>query len=553
MKNKLLKVIAGILSAAVLSLSFAGCSSDNDDIIILYTNDVMCAVEDEIGYAGVAAYKKAMLAETPNVALVDLGNAIQGDYIGTVSKGTYIVDIMNKVGYDYAVLGNHEFDYGLEQLKSLIDRSKAKYLGCNIVYDGLGENALSETKPYEIVTYGDKKVAYIGVTTPKTLTQTNPSIFMEEDKYVYDFKSGSSGSKLYTVVQGFVNECKNKGADYVVILSHLGDTEECSPYTSTGLIKATFDVDAVLDSHAGSVIPSRLLKNKQGKDVVLSSTGGGLSNLGKLVITEDGSISAGLISGYTTKDEEFTTYYEELKLSFEEEKNSMVALSDTALKRTDKDGIRTIKNRENTLGNFCADAYRTVTDSDIAFVTADMIQADLPVGEVKYADILNLHPLGNTICKVKVTGQEIIDCLEIASMKVKKEYNLDGKPIGENDFFIHVSGLKYTIDTSVKSTVEFDDLGIFKDMGKNRRVKRVQVLNENGIYVPINPEGEYTVATNNLLAKEGLGGINLLSDNALLIDGGLSDYQVLISYLNDYLVGELGSRYSVTEGRIIIQ
>lgn len=553
MKNNFIKVISVLLVISLLTVCFAGCSSDNDDIVILYTGDVMSDVEGEIGYSGVAAYKKAMKTQTPHVALVDLGDAMQGDYIANASKGTHIVDIMNKVGYDFAVLGNHEFDYGMEQLTEIIKLSNAKYLSCNIEYSGIGKNALAQTKPYEIVEYGDKKVAYIGVTTPKTLIQTNPAIFMEEDKNVYDFKSATSGSKLYTIVQGFVNECRNKGADYVVILSHLGDTELSSPYTSTGLIKATFNVDAVLDSHTESVISSRLVKNKNGEDVILSATGGGLSNLGKLVITENGNISAGLISGYTTKDEDFETYYGELKLSLQAEKNTSVAICDTALKRIDKDGIRTIKNRENSLGNFCADAYRIVTKSQVAFVSADMIQSNLPVGDVKHSDILKLHPFGNSLCTVKASGQEIIDCLEISCMNMQKDYEIDGKAIGENDYFIHVSGLQFTVDTSVKSSVEFDELGMFKEIGKTRRVKRVRVLNENGIYVPIDPNGTYTVTTATPLVKDGQGGYNLFIDNALAMENGLSDYQVLITYLNDYLFGELGSRYSDTEGRIMVE
>lgn len=556
MKNSLLRRISCLLLSCLLVLSFAGCSSDKkNDIVVLFTNDVNCAIDDNIGYAGLLSYKKTMQSQTPYVTLVDLGNAIQGDYIGTVSKGTYIVDIMNKVKYDFAVLGNHEFDYGMEQLSDLIERSEAQYLAANISYKGENEegNALAGTKPYEIVKYGGTKVAFIGVTTPKSLTKATPSNFKEEDVYVYDFKSGSSGSKLYTNIQGYVNECRNKGADYVIILSHLGDTEECEPYTSTGLIKATFDVDAVLDAHAGSEISNMVVKNKNGEDVLLSSAGTELSNIGKLVISQNGHITTSLVSGYSSKDSGFNTYYEEVKATYETEMNQVVAICDTALKLTDDEGVSLVKNRETTIGNFCADAYRTVAEADVAFVNGDAIQSPLPVGDVLYADILNLHPYGNTLCKVKASGQEIIDALEIASMNTATEYAVDGRAVGENDCFMQVSGLKYTIDTSVKSTVVFDDLGMFKEITGDRRVKNVQILNDRGGYTPINPEAEYTVASNNYLIKESGGGINIFADNSLLIDGGMPDYQVLLNYLTEYLGGQLGSRYSVTEGRIVIK
>ena len=78
-------------------------------IVILHTNDVHCAVDDNIGYAGLAAYKKQLEARYGEdyVTLVDAGDAIQGGNMGTVSQGGYLVDIMNQVGYDLAVPGNH--------------------------------------------------------------------------------------------------------------------------------------------------------------------------------------------------------------------------------------------------------------------------------------------------------------------------------------------------------------------------------------------------------------------------------------------------------------
>ena len=84
---------------------------------------------------------------------------------------------MNEVGYDYAILGNHEFDYGIDQLSNLINKSKATYLGCNLEYSGTKTNKLSNVKRYEIKEYDDKKIAYIGVSTPDTLVSSNPISF----------------------------------------------------------------------------------------------------------------------------------------------------------------------------------------------------------------------------------------------------------------------------------------------------------------------------------------------------------------------------------------
>ena len=125
------------------------------DIVILFTNDVHCGIDENIGYAGLIEYKEWMEEKTPYVTLVDCGDAIQGDTIGTVSKGEYLVDLMNQADYDLAILGNHEFDYGMDQLEILLEKSEAQYLGCNISYSGDGESSLETIKPYEIISYGN--------------------------------------------------------------------------------------------------------------------------------------------------------------------------------------------------------------------------------------------------------------------------------------------------------------------------------------------------------------------------------------------------------------
>ena len=98
--------------SCMASLSFAETAGNT---VVLFTNDVHCRVNDNIGYAGLAAYRNQLEAEGNTVLLVDVGDAVQGAPIGTLSDGSFIVDIMNAVGYDLAVPGNHEYDYGMDR------------------------------------------------------------------------------------------------------------------------------------------------------------------------------------------------------------------------------------------------------------------------------------------------------------------------------------------------------------------------------------------------------------------------------------------------------
>lgn len=521
--------------------------------MILYTSDVHCGIDENIGYAGLMDYKEWWQQKTPYVTLVDCGDAIQGDVIGTVSDGEYLVDLMNVTGYDYAVLGNHEFDYGMDQLSDLMDKAQAQYLGCNITYTGDEENPLENLKPYEIVEYGDTKVAFIGVSTPYSMTSSTPAFFMDDDgEYVYAFESGDDGQTLYACVQENVDACREQGADYVVLMTHLGDSEEFTPYSSLDVIQKTTGVDVVLDGHAHSTISCRVEKNKDGENVLLSAVGTKLANIGQLVITSDGNISTGLISYYADKDEYVTDYIKDLKADYEEEMNTVVAHSDIALSCSNAEGVRMVRNRETTIGNMCADAYRAIAGTDIAFVNGGGIRDDLPAGDITYADIIAVHPFGNTLCSVEVTGQEILDFLEIVNQYVQAEQAENGLAVGEDGGFQQVSGLKFSIDTTIPTSVVMDENGMFVSIDGERRVKDVMVLNADGVYEPIQADKTYTMASHNYLIKESGSGTDMFADNVLLIDEGMVDYEVLITYITDNLKGELSERYSETEGRITI-
>lgn len=554
MKLKKVKVLTLSLLLALLIGLMGGCGSDDgqQDIVVLYTGDVYCAVDENIGYAGLAAYKKQVEKETPYVALVDCGDALQGDAIGTISQGEYLVDIMNKVGYDFAVLGNHEFDYGMERLEELMEMSDAAYLGCNVDYTGSGENALSALQQYEIVDYGDTKVAFIGISAPESISQSTPAYFMDENgDIVYSFCS-DSGEALYSRVQETVDSCREEGADYVIALTHLGDDESSAPFRSTDLIAGTSGIDAVLDSDSHSAIDSDMVEKEEGREIPLSSSGTGLENIGQLTITPEGDITTRLISDFEEKDSDMESFIAE-QSEYEEELQQVIAGSDVELTTESEDGVRLIRNRETNLGDFCADAYRQIAGADIAFVNGGGIRADLSEGDITYEDILAVHPYGNHLCVVEATGQEILDALEMGSCSTMAETGDGEKAAGESGGFLQVSGLRYTIDTSVDSTVKVDKDGMFVSCGQQRRVKNVEVLQDDGSYEPIDVDETYTLASHDYMLRQSGDGFTMFADNEMVVEEGMVDYQILITYISDYLGGSIGEQYSSPDGRITVE
>ena len=547
-----IKRIALVMAIALVSVTmlFAQGAAEaleaQKDIVVLYTNDVHCAIDNNIGYAGLASYKAEM--EKDNfVVLVDAGDAIQGDTIGTVSKGEYLVDIMNEVGYDFCVLGNHEFDYGTDVLASLLEKADAQYLNSTITYTGKGTNLLASTVPYVIERYGYLDVAFIGVSTPESITKSTPRYFMEGDEFVYDF---AAGEDLYKTVQSVVDEVKEKGADIVIVISHLGVEEGSEPNRATDLIANTTGIDAVIDGHSHTTAPCELVADKSGKKVVYTQTGTKLNNIGKLTISKDGSIKAELVSE-AEKDAEVTAFIEGLKGEYESLVNTVVAHTAVELSITDENGVRAVRNRETAIGDLCADAYRAVADTDIAFVNGGGIRATIKKGDITTANMISVHPYGNYLCSCYATGAEILDALEHSVANTQAIAAQDGKAVGESGGFLQVSGLKFTIDTSVPSSVKKDDKGLFVAVEGERRVKDVYV-EKDGEWTPIDPEATYTVACHNYMLQDMGDGYTMFADNQYILDNVMLDNQVIITYICDFLGGNVGEEYSAPQGRITI-
>ena len=541
-----------------------------DDIVILYTNDVHANITGgsskapTLTYEQVAWYRNNL--QTPYSLLVDAGDAIQGEAISTLTHGEAIVEVMNAAGYDYATFGNHEFDYGMDQLlDTIVPAAKYQYLTCN--FARLDGTAIAGVKPYAIETFGSKKVAVIGISTPESFVKSTPTYFQDKDgNYIYTFAEGNNGQDLYDSVQKTIDAAKKDGADYVVAVAHLGIDESSEPWRSTDVIANTTGLDAVLDGHSHSTIPQEIVKSKDGKDVILSSTGTKLNNLGKLTISADGKLHSELISDREIeKDAKTKEVVDKIVAEFQALLNKVVAHTDVDLTTQNPEGTaRAIRNRETNLGDLCADAYRVTLGADIAIVNGGGIRADIPAGDITYNQIIKVHPYGNMACVVEATGQEILDALEMASRNTMAEYvsesvdengNKVYNAVGEMGGFLQVSGMKYTINTAVESTVKTDDKDFFVSVEGARRVQDVQVLNQTtNTYEPIDPAKTYTLASHNYMLKSGGDGINMFQDNKLLQDEVKIDNQVLIDYIVDSLGGNVGEQYKnlAGEGRITV-
>ncbi len=531
------KKILFFVSVLLLCFTFFSCKEkvNPNEIIILYENDVHSQVD---GYPKISALRNELaLKENTKVGIVSVGDFIQGESLCTISKGEYIINIMNLVGYDAVALGNHEFDYKIPRLFELTKMMKTKPICANLKNV---KNNKQLFDSYKIVKYGNKKIGYIGITTPSTIAISSPKQFFDENNnLLYSF----SDEDFFEVVQKNIDSVKRKGVDYVVVLSHLGSEFVLEKWSSLELIKNTSGIDVVLDGHSHSVIENEIVKDKDGNDVVLSSTGTKFENIGKLTLSSDGKIKTELIptKDITLIDEKVSDYISQIREENFILGEVVIGTSEVKLITHDENGKRLIRNTETNIGDFCADAFRFVTGSDIGVINGGGIRSELPQGEITINSILKVFPFNNTVCVSEVSGQDILDFLELSIMYYPKEYGS----------FQHISGMKFTFDSTIPSSVKLDEHENFVSIEGSRRVLDVEVLNDEGVYEKLNPEKKYTIASHNYLLLDNGSGATMFDDSKIIVNDGMLDVELLEIYITEFLNGKIGSEYSESQNRII--
>lgn len=492
-------------------------TKDNDkSIVILFDNDVHCNLD---GYQHMAGLRDA-IRDTAYCETTSSGDYLQGGTAGAISKGQYIIDVMKAMKYAAVTLGNHEFDFKMPHMIELLGQLNTPVVCANL-------RQISTKKPlynsHTIIQMGNKKVAFVGAVTPTSLYTEEAAFYDDKGQQIYELCEND----FYEVVQKAVDAARNEGADYVILLSHVGEDDNRSHATSHGLIKATNGIDAVLDGHTHSTVSQTIVRNKDGKRVVIAQTGTQFKNVGKLVITKDGKISTQLI-----KKDEFRQYKnsrvaavtDSVKSIYNAQVNRKVCHSEVPL-LINGDGVQVVRTQETAVGDLVTDAYRILTDADVSITNGGGIRNDLKAGDLTYGDILSLLPYENYLCLVEVKGQKIIDILNATTTLLP----------AESGDFPQVSGLNFTID-----------------LNATPRVKDIKVLDKTtGKYQPIDPNKTYTIGTMDYCVTGG-GLASVLKDAKVLKQNLMLYNEAMIEYVSKNLNGHIGQQYAKPAGRIKI-
>ena len=529
----------------------AGASELTKDIKILFTSDVHCAIDQGWGYGGVYAMKQS-LSEDYHVLLVDDGDAIQGEPVGLLTKGEAIIDIMNACEYDIAIPGNHEFDYGMENFLKLADKAEFPYISCN--FNHMGELVFA---PYLIKEFEGTRVAFVGVTTPFTIRDSAPKYFMnDKGEYIYGFFQDETGEKVYQAVQDAVDSAREEGADYVVVMGHMGNEAEVAPWTYSDVISNTTGIDAWLDGHSHDT-DMVTMKDKDGHPVVRIACGTKNAFVGVLTIAADGmitdellpwsaSVSAPKLLGLSNQ---VTEMVKTVQARIDKSMDDVIArtiydlvIYDPAARMSDGKPVRLVQNTETNMGDLCADAYLNHFEgADLALANGSGIRADIPKGGISLNNILTVLPYGTKLDLVEVTGQQVLDALEWSVHSMPEEFG----------GFEQVSGVTFEVDPDIETPCVEDSEMMFVriDDTKPRRVKNVRIGGQE-----LDPEGTYRLVTNDYILMDG-DGFTMFRGAAVLEEADETDSEVLLEYISGLEEGIVGEEYAdpYGQGRIIVQ
>lgn len=469
------------------------------ELTIMHTNDMHGFFNygkyDGMGIAAIATKVKDMKANNDNVLVLDGGDALQGANLVTLTKGEGGTKVMNLLGYDAMVAGNHEFDYGSERLLELEALLDMPVLSANIKKAD-GTNFLT---PYVIKEMDGFTVAMFGLSTPETIYKSHP-----------DNTVGLTFEDPKVVAAAMVEELEGK-ADIIIALAHLGNEGD---YTSASVAEAVDGIDVMIDGHSHSLYANGLMVN--GTLIVQAETKTTNLGIAKLSI-KDGEVLSKTAYMFTKAegveledDAEMTALIAELVEANAPIENEVVATS--TIEMTGERAI--VRTQEAAIGNLIAEANLYYSGADVSLTNGGGIRASIDVGEITKGEVLTVLPYGNTVTVIELSGADIQAAIE---------HGIDSYPETKGAF-PHIAGM----------TVEFD---ASKEAGS--RVTKIMVAG-----TALVAGQTYTVAINDFLAGGG-DGYEMFDGAPVVAELGSMD-QILIDYIN-----EVGLDKAKIDGRML--
>jgi 2',3'-cyclic-nucleotide 2'-phosphodiesterase (5'-nucleotidase family) len=447
------KLVIIYCSLVLFLLSACNAYAGQFVIRILYLNDFHGFAEpykspgsnELLGGISYLAAKVDRLRDGEPSLLLAAGDMMEGNIWANLFQGQSVIDLMNEMRFDMMVVGNHEFNFGQHVLKKRISEAKFPVLGANV-------EGLDALKPYAIKEVAGITIAVIGVVTDETPISTNPRNV-----------AGLRFLSPEETVRKYIRELKSK-ADIIIVLSHIGY------HADRALAEKVKGIDVIVGGHSHTQILSPVAVG----NTIIVQAWEHAKALGVLDLTvEDRKIAKfdGRLELIKPDGEDLRVKAIVAKYEDKIDRRLNTVIGDTC---TDLDS-ENVSRRETNFGDLITDIIRDASRADIAIINGGSIRANISKGEVREKDIYTALPFDDYIVAVRLTGKQIREALEHGVSATE----------GGPGRFPQVSGIRFAYSGSAKS---------------GARVKEISIAGK-----PVEPEREYTVATNDFLAAGGDG------------------------------------------------
>ncbi len=510
-------------------LASVAAAQDSFELTIMHTNDVHGHHEPQRNGDGGAARQATVVnqirAEGGNILLLDAGDRFTGTLFHVQHRGQDSVQIMNAIGYDAIVLGNHEFNEGSEKLAEFVQGLDLPTVSANIDFSA-DPYLAGLVAPSVVLEAGGESIGVIGLTTPETVVLNLPS----KDLVFHE--------NLAEITQEQVDNLSAQGINKIILLSHLGYAPDLE------VAQAVSGVDIVVGGHTNTFLSNAysgalggyptVLESASGEPVLVVQANTKTIYLGRLdvefddagVLTDwDGD--AILLSRYISPDPELSELIAALAAPIAELTSQPVGETSMALTGTSP---RLCRIEECLLGNVITDAVLQETGVDIVLQNGGGIRADIDAGEVTLGEVLNVLPFGNLVSTFDLTGADVLAALENGVSRVQVDEDNNPMVDGASGRFLQVAGLRYVFDATQEP---------------GSRIVSAEVM-QDGEFAALDMDAVYSVASNDYM-RGGGDGFSILETQAMnAYDAGRPLDQVVADYIgaNSPLNAELDGRIS---------
>ncbi len=421
--------------------------------------------------------------------LLSSGDDLMGPFFD-MFKGIPEIEAMNMAGYDVVTIGNHEFDLGIKIYAKLAQKAKFNIVSANLEFK---DKTISKIiRPYILKQIAHIKIGIFGLITPNLSRISNVGNGVKVKKNIKE------------ISEDIVKKLKNKGADIIIALTHLGSNLDLK------LAREINGIDIIVGGHSHEYLYKKII-NPNGNTIVVQAGAGG-KKIGILEFEYYENKIHNPVWRLIPLDENIghdlsiTEYLKKYKDAFQNQLNRPIGETSVELDAQKKD----VRCKESNLGNLITESWIEWFGENeaIALMNGGGIRGDkiYPAGSISYKDLINIHPFGGTVYKVRMTGAELKQVLEISASTIVREgdgCNIENRPSPGG--FLQIAGLRviYALKERPFCAV-YDGKDVKKIIHSGKRVQKVWVLSGSD-REPLNLQKNYIVLVNSWIAKGGDG------------------------------------------------